>query len=115
MTLPNVTKFRTLRALAKFAGGTDPNLHKGLEKNGSGYDRDHGDVHDRGDDRGSVREQHHYQLLPAGTCTSHNSSAPVPVESQFLALVAQRATGAESPFLANRSWKFLDIAPAAGR
>lgn len=68
--------------LAKSADGIALDLRKGLEPRGSGCGR--------GDDdgRGCAREPHRYRLQPAGTYTSHNSSAlvlvgflfPVPVE-----------------------------------
>lgn len=94
---------RRSRELAKYAGGIALNLHKGLGYCGSGCVRDHGDVHEGGDGRGSDRDQCCYQPLPAGTCTFHNSSVPALVESQFLAPSEQIATEAEYPFLVDRS------------
>ncbi len=81
------TKCKILKELARFADGIAPNQHKGLERRESGHDRGDGDLRDRDHGRGNARELHHYPLLPAGTCTSHNSSAPVPVESRFPAPV----------------------------
>ena len=66
--------------LAKSADGIALDLRRGLKPRGYGR----GDGDDRDDDgRGSARVPHRYRLQPAGTYTSHNSSAPDPVESQF--------------------------------
>ena len=102
---------------AKCAGGIALNLHRDLDLGENG--RDCGDVRDCGDGDGDGRgrdcESRHFQRLLAGTCTSRSSSALAPIESQFLVPVAATAVEAESPFLANKSWKCLDIALAAGQ
>ena len=87
---------------SKSAGDIALGEHKDLERGESGCVRDDGDDRDCDDD-GSECDQRHHQWLPSETYTSHNSSAPAPVEFQFLAPAKLIVAEAQFPFLANRS------------